>query len=34
MLKEAIKEYFLKTYSVYEKLFDLLSDERAYYIRA
>jgi len=33
-LKEEIKTYFLKTYDVYEKLFELLGDERAYYIRA
>jgi|688.fasta_scaffold99860_4 hypothetical protein len=33
-LKEEIKNYFLKTYDVYEKLFELLGDERAYYIRA
>ena len=33
-LKSQIREYFLNTYSVYEKLFELLGDERAYYIRA
>ena len=33
-LKEEIKSYFLQTYSVYEKLFDILADDRAYYIRA
>jgi hypothetical protein len=33
-LREAIKNYFLQTYAVYEKLFDLLKVDRAYYIRA
>jgi hypothetical protein len=33
-LKEEIKSYFLQTYEVYEKLFDILNDDRAYYIRA
>jgi len=32
-LKAAIRKYFLETYAVYEKLFELLKD-RAYYIRA
>jgi len=33
-LKAAIRKYFLDTYAVYEKLFELLKVERAYYIRA
>jgi hypothetical protein len=33
-LKTQIREYFLNTYSVYEKLFELLGDEQAYYMRA
>lgn len=33
-LKAAIRKYFLETYAVYEKLFDLLKVDRAYYIRA
>lgn len=33
-LRAAIRKYFLETYAVYEKLFDLLSDDRAFYIRA
>lgn len=30
----AIRKYFLETYAVYEKLFDVLSDDRAFFIRA
>ena len=33
-LKAAIRKYFLETYAVYEKLFELLKVDRAYYIRA
>ncbi len=33
-LKSQIREYFLNTYSIYEKLFELLADDKAYYIRA
>lgn len=33
-LRAAIRKYFLDTYAVYEKLFEILSDDRAYYIRA
>lgn len=33
-LRATIRKYFLETYAVYEKLFDLLSDDRAFYIRA
>lgn len=33
-LKTQIREYFLNTYSVYEKLFEILGDEQAYYMRA
>jgi len=29
-----IKEYFLKTYTVYEKLFELMKDEESYYLTA
>ena len=29
-----IKEYFLKTYSVYEKLFETLKDDESYYLTA
>ncbi len=33
-LRQAIKDYFLQTYAVYEKLFELLKVDAAYYIRA
>lgn len=33
-LKEEIKTYFLKTYEVYQKLFEFLDAEQAYYIHA
>jgi hypothetical protein len=33
-LKKEVREYFLQTYGVYEKLFELLALDRAYYIRA
>ena len=33
-LREAMKEYFLKTYAVYEQLFEMLSTDEAYFIRA
>lgn len=33
-LKQDIKQYFLNTYLVYEKLFDLLNADEAYYMRA
>ena len=29
--REEIKEYFLQTYTLYEKLFDLLEDEKFIY---
>lgn len=29
-----IRDYFLKTYSLYEKLFELLKDEQSYYLTA
>lgn len=32
--KVQLKEYFLRTYAIYEKLFELLKVDRAYYIRA
>lgn len=32
--RQEIREYFLKTYTVYEKLFELLSDEESYYLTA
>lgn len=33
-LRHAIREYFLRTYALYEKLFEILADPRAFYIRA
>ncbi|KFL34065.1 MULTISPECIES: 5-histidylcysteine sulfoxide synthase [unclassified Sulfurospirillum] len=32
--RQEIKEYFLKTYTVYEKLFELMSDDESYYLTA
>ncbi len=32
--RQEIREYFLKTYTVYEKLFELLSDDESYYLTA
>ena len=32
--REEIKDYFLKTYTVYEKLFELMSDDESYYLTA
>ena len=33
-LRRAIREYFLKTYALYQQLFDILGMEQAYYYRA
>lgn len=33
-LRPAIREYFVKTYELYEKLFDIIDDQKAFYIRA
>ena len=32
--RQEIREYFLKTYTVYEKLFELMKDEESYYLTA
>lgn len=32
--RQEIRDYFLKTYAVYEKLFELLKDDEAYYLTA
>ncbi len=32
--KEEIKEYFVKTYELYEKLFDMIKDEKTFYKKA
>ena len=33
-IKQALKNYFIKTYDVYEKIFDMLATEQAFYIKA
>jgi hypothetical protein len=33
-LRQSIRHYFLQTYAVYEKLFDLLKVDAAYYLRS
>lgn len=33
-LRQSIRDYFLQTYAVYEKLFELLKGDAAYYLRA
>ena len=32
-LRQEIREYFDKTYTIYEKLYELLADEAAFYLR-
>ena len=32
-LKQAVRDYFIKTYDLYEKLFDMMACVKAYYIR-
>jgi len=33
-LKQEVRDYFIQTYNLYEKLFDLMACEEAYYIRS
>ena len=33
-IKQALKDYFTKTYEVYEKIFDMLACDKAFYIKA
>lgn len=33
-LRQSIRDYFLQTYAVYEKLFELLKVDAAYYLRS
>ena len=32
--REEVVSYFIKTYELYEKLFDLIKDHKAYYIKS